>query len=259
MENKVIYTPFISKRIPELSTLVPIPISRPVSEYRGVDPDREVIPIQHTPVVKETGSKVTPKTNNGSVVEWSRSVLKQNPSSITSESKISDNKTVWNDIWKQYGFKDLLKDDAAYLYILGQIEHESSNFKHMEETASGQAYEWRTDLGNVQKGDGKKYKGRGPVQVTGRNNYQKIYEEFFIPNGLGEYNIVENPELGNDPKIGSLMSIGWFLVTSNGKKAIAAANNHDIKSLTEAINGGLNGFTDRKNRTNRLMKEAGLA
>lgn len=256
---QTVYQPFISnwKSNPETEGSVYIPL--PISEYRGADPDREVILIQHTPVVKETDPKVTSKTDNGSVVEWSRSVLKQNPSSVTSESKISDNKTAWNDVWEQYGFKDLLKDDAAYLYILGQIEHESSNFKHMEETASGQAYEWRTDLGNVQKGDGRKYKGRGPVQVTGRDNYRKIYEEFFIPNGLGEYNIVENPELGNDPRIGSLMSIGWFLVTSNGKKAIAAANNHDIKSLTEAINGGLNGFSNRENITKRLMKEAGLA
>ena len=102
----------------------------------------------------------------------------------------------------------MLKDDAAYLYILGQIEHESVDFKHMEEIASGEKYEGRKDLGNTQKGDGKKYKGRGPVQVTGRDNYRKIYEEFFIPNGLGEYNIVENPELGSDPRIGSLMSIG---------------------------------------------------
>ena len=253
---KTIYRPFISKDYVEYR-----PESNPfsTSKYRGADPDKEVVPIQYTPTIKETGSKVTPKTNNGSIVKWSRSVLKQNPLPVTAKSKTSDNKTVWNDVWEQYGFKDLLKDDAAYLYILGQIEHESSGFKHMEEIASGQAYEWRTDLGNVQKGDGKKYKGRGPVQVTGRNNYRKIYEEFFIPNGLGEYNIVENPELGSDPRIGSLMSIGWFLVTPNGKKAIAAANNHDIKALTEAINGGLNGYTDRENRTNRLMKEAGLA
>ena len=78
----------------------------------------------------------------------------------------------------------------------------------MEEIGDGSKYEGRTDLGNTQKGDGKRYKGRGPIQVTGRNNYKKIYEEFFIPNGLGEYNIVENPELGSDPRIGSLMTIG---------------------------------------------------
>ena len=234
-----------------------IPISFPVTKYKNADPDKEVIPVPgFTPVntqkVEKSAIKEEKKTSK-SDLEFARQTL-----ASRSENK-SSNKVVWNDIWKQYGFQDLLKDGAAYLYILGQIEHESVDFKHMEEIASGEKYEGRKDLGNTQKGDGKKYKGRGPIQVTGRDNYKKIYEEFFIPNGLGEYNIVKNPELGSDPRIGSLMSIGWFLATLEGKKAIAAANNHDIKALTKAINGGLNGFTDRENRTKRLMKEAGLA
>lgn len=48
MENKVIYTPFISKPIPKSKANEPIPISFPISEYRGVNPDREVVPINYT-------------------------------------------------------------------------------------------------------------------------------------------------------------------------------------------------------------------
>lgn len=101
-----------------------------------------------------------------------------------------------------------LKDEVAYLHLLGQLQHESGDFKYMEEIASGKAYEGRKNLGNIKPGDGVRYKGRGPIQVTGRANYTKIYQEFFVPNGLGEYNIVDNPELGSDPRIGSLMSMG---------------------------------------------------
>lgn len=160
---------------------------------------------------------------------------------------------VWNSTFQQYASQFGLKDEEAYIYLLGQLKHESGDFNYMEEMASGDAYEGRSDLGNTQRGDGRRYKGRGPIQVTGRNNYKQIYENFFVPNGLGQYNIVKNPELGSDPRIGSLMSIGWLLTTENGKRAIEAANNHDIRSLTKAINGGYNGLDSRTAITQRLL------
>ena len=49
MAGKITYTPFISKPIPESSAISPIPISFPIWEYQGADPDREVIPIQYVP------------------------------------------------------------------------------------------------------------------------------------------------------------------------------------------------------------------
>ena len=254
MTGKITYTPFISKPIPESSALSPIPISFPISEYRGADPDREVIPVQYTP--PKTESKVETTTEESpNTFKWARLTLRSSDPIRKSSAKTnSENESAWNEVWKQYGSQLGLKDEEAYLHLLGQLRHESGNFNHMEEIADGSAYEGREDLGNTQKGDGKKYKGRGPIQVTGRNNYKKIYEEFFIPNGLGEYNIVENPELGSDPRIGSLMTIGWLYTNP---KAIEALNNHDANASTEAINGGLNGFSNRVNIINGLLKEAG--
>lgn len=167
----------------------------------------------------------------------------------------SPNESIWNEVWNKYGQNLGIKDNKAYLYLLGQIKHESDNFKHMTELSDGSAYEWRQDLGNVNKGDGKKYKGRGPIQVTGRYNYEKIYNDFFVPNGLGQYNIVDNPNLADDPRIGALLSLGWLAVTENGKKAIAESNNYNIQGLTKAINGGYNGLDDRIKRTNELIKQ----
>jgi predicted chitinase len=59
-------------------------------------------------------------------------------------------------------------------HFISQCSHESGAGEWMQELASGQAYEGRTDLGNVQKGDGPKFKGAGYIQLTGRYNYQKF-------------------------------------------------------------------------------------
>jgi peptidoglycan hydrolase-like protein with peptidoglycan-binding domain len=57
-------------------------------------------------------------------------------------------------------------------YVLATAEHESDRFATLEEYASGAAYEGRADLGNTHPGDGRRFKGRGYVQLTGRNNYK---------------------------------------------------------------------------------------
>lgn len=165
----------------------------------------------------------------------------------------SSNEDAWTNAWEKYGKSLGIKDQKAYAYLLGQIKHESGDFKYMEGLNTGEEYEGRKDLGNTQAGDGKRYKERGPIQVTGRANYEKIYKDFFVPNGLGEYDIVNNPELAKDPYIGSLLSIGWLATTSNGKRAIDAANRYDVKGATYAINGGYNGLNDRIKRTNELL------
>src|SRR6266850_5714492 len=73
-------------------------------------------------------------------------------------------------------------DITSYLRetaFLAQLAHESAELRYMEEIASGAAYEGRASLGNTQPGDGKRFKGRGPIQLTGRANYAKFSQEMF--------------------------------------------------------------------------------
>jgi putative chitinase len=142
--------------------------------------------------------------------------------------------------------------DMGMVYMLAQMAHESAYFKTMEEYASGRAYEGNRSLGNTEPGDGPRYKGRGPIQVTGRYNYEKIngiLKKFGV-----NADIVENPyAVATNYMLGATVSIAWMLLPGNGPRAVRAANAGDIRALTKAINGGYNGLQSRIDITNKIL------
>lgn len=97
-------------------------------------------------------------------------------------------------------------------YILATAHHESDKFRTLEEYASGAAYEGRSSLGNTQKGDGVRFKGRGFVQITGRRNYTMWAQRLGI-------DLVENPGLASELKHAVPILIdGMLQGTFTGKK-----------------------------------------
>lgn len=132
-------------------------------------------------------------------------------------------------------------------HFLAQIAHESAELRYTKELASGRAYEGRKDLGNVNPGDGVKFKGRGLIQITGRANYKK-YASFC------GFDVVDNPELLERP-LGAVKSAMWYWQT-HGLNELA--DQDDIVKITRAINGGLNGLADRKKYLERAFKALGL-
>lgn len=122
-------------------------------------------------------------------------------------------------------------------HFLAQVAHESGGFRYMEEIASGAAYEGRADLGNTETGDGKRYKGRGPIQCTGRANYRKYGRLLGI-------DLERHPEILSTPSLGLL--VGCLYWRENGLNALA--DRDDTLAITKRINGGLNGIADRRQR-----------
>jgi len=121
-------------------------------------------------------------------------------------------------------------------YFLAQLAHESVDLRYFEEIASGAAYEGRRDLGNTQPGDGRRFKGRGPIQLTGRSNYRG----FGIWLGEGE-KFTREPSLVATPKYGFLAALYyWSTRNLNGY-----CDRGDFRGLTRRINGGYNGLADR--------------
>lgn len=134
--------------------------------------------------------------------------------------------------------------EAAFL---AQLAHESGQLRYWKELASGEDYEGRKDLGNTQPGDGVRFKGRGPIQITGRANYHSVGEALGV-------DFENNPELLEKPEYG-FRSAAWFW-ESHGLNELADVDN--FKLITKRINGGYNGMTDRLGYWQRAKNVLGV-
>lgn len=127
--------------------------------------------------------------------------------------------------------------------FLAQIAHESGSFNYVRELASGADYEGRADLGNTEPGDGKRFKGRGLIQITGRANYAACGDALGI-------DLLAHPESLEEP-INAARSAGWFW---HSRHLNAYADAGDFRAITRVINGGLNGWVDRLNYFTRAQQ-----
>lgn len=154
--------------------------------------------------------------------------------------------------------------------FLAQIGHESGGLQTMSEnlnySAEGLLKTWPTRftaataaacarnpekianivyanrMGNTAPGDGWKYRGRGPIQITGKNNYLACGKALGI-------DLVSNPEKLEQPEYAA-RSAAWFW-ESNGLNSLADADR--FTDITRRINGGTNGMEDRKQRYNLAL------
>lgn len=142
----------------------------------------------------------------------------------------------------RHGAKNGLDKPHRLAHYIAQLTHENGNFKYDEEIASGAAYEGRKDLGNTHPGDGKKFKGRTGIQITGRANYAAFRDWCRKTMGLSDVpDFEEDPAAINTDPWEGLAPI-WFWST---RKLNALADSNDLEQITKKINGGLNGYSDR--------------
>lgn len=140
-----------------------------------------------------------------------------------------------------------LNSDLIIAHFWAQMAHETGGFRWLRELGGPkyfQRYEGRKDLGNTKPGDGVKYHGRGIIHITGRYNYD-IYGQ-----KIGK-DLINNPELAEKPDVAMLIALHYW--QDRGINAKAARD--DVKAVTRAINGGLNGLPDRKHYLRKLKKE----
>ena len=125
-------------------------------------------------------------------------------------------------------------------HFLGQTCHESDGFCTTEEYATGDAYEGRKDLGNTQPGDGRRYKGRGLLQLTGRANYRAMGKALKI-------DLENNPMRAAEPALSLRIACEYW----KSRNINDPCDRDDLMTVTYRINGGYNGLAERRNYTSR--------
>lgn len=153
-----------------------------------------------------------------------------------------------------------------FAHFLAQACHETDHFNTLREYASGNAYEGRLDLGNVQPGDGVRYRGRGIFQTTGRSNYAALG----IASGLPNQFLVSPTEL-EQPHWAVWSALQYW--KTRGLNDIANHADSDllnkkyrgqiiqvspIEFISITINGGYNGMEQRKQFYANARKAFGI-
>ena len=125
--------------------------------------------------------------------------------------------------FKQYEPK-FLKDKKTGKII---IDPKTKKYKNFNEKAE--------DLGNDTRGDGARYKGRGYIQITGKDNYRRVGKRIGV-------DLVKNPELAEKPEIAAKIAIMYWKLRTQPE----VDDFNDVRAVTKTINPGLKGLQDRK-------------
>ena len=145
----------------------------------------------------------------------------------------ADYKALARDLGQAMVDHEITKRRRAIMFI-AQVAHESGGFRYREEIASGANYEGRHDLGNTQPGDGRRFKGRSYIQVTGRANYKAVGAALKV-------DFITHPAKLAEPKYAAAAAAWWW--QTHGCNQLADTGN--FIAVTRRINGGTNGLPDR--------------
>lgn len=184
---------------------------------------------------------------------------------------------------KKFGITDNLK----LAHLLAQCSHESANFTKTVESFNyspqGLMATWKirfdtnvaNNLGRTQQhpakqreianivyngrmgnalnsNDGYNYRGRGYIQITGKDNYTKL-NAWLKSNGYMSEDIISNPALLEYPELAALSAVWFWIVNNIGE----LAKKDDVVAVTKKINGGTNGLDERKKLTDWYKKVIG--
>lgn len=144
-------------------------------------------------------------------------------------------------------FKKSLPAALHHQVFMSQVLHETGGLRWFSEIITphqAASRDKRSSLGNKFLGDGYLYRGRGPIQLTGRSNYKWI-------GSLLHKDIISDPDIvATDPSTGWATALAWWGGMSMNKKI--DKSDQVVRDITKTVNGGYNGLNERKKYFEKL-------
>ena len=203
-----------------------VPTHEPWDQHENINPSQFSSANTNIQVNQPADGPSSPTAGSGSVP------VNSNPVALPVSKNAAANEAYLQAVLIQGGVTDPIKL-AAWM---AQCRQES-NFIYLKEFASGAEYEGRKDLGNTQPGDGVRFKGRGFIQCTGRNNYQSM-GSYFNQDFISQPELVETLEW-------AAKSVLWFFNVYKASRT-KTVNWDDCLAVTKIVNGGTNGLANRQ-------------
>ncbi|PJE86287.1 lytic enzyme [Yersinia mollaretii] len=146
-------------------------------------------------------------------------------------------------------------DDCNLGRLRGKLWTQEATYAHSPESLANYVYENRMGNGLESSGEGYKYRGRGMIQLTGKDGYSYFTETHNKQNPDDIKDFVKNPNLIiSDIEYGVESAFSFWV----SKKLSNSAKSLDVKSVTQKVNGGQNGYTDRRDRYNNVATLLGI-
>ena len=161
---------------------------------------------------------------------------------------VADTWPLIDQVLRQQGMTSLGSKIAAVATIVTEV---GSGFRPINEHG-GRAYftrmyEGRRDLGNIRRGDGARFHGRGYIQLTGRANYRRYGRRLDVP-------LVRHPAMALRPIVGARVLVDYFQ-----QRAIPGDADRGLWRVTRLkVNGGYNGWSTYRHTVSRLLRASML-